>query len=155
MSFASTGSRLESAACRAEVVNSSGPSECTDIRALYRTGDLAKRHPTNILEFRGRAVHQVKVLVLWSEVLGSPVTGATADFFDLGGNSSHAAIIHVRLIEMTGRRIAITELFALPHARSIAEFLAPKSPIHAGPTAHDRARLAQAGRSRFRRPRNR
>jgi iturin family lipopeptide synthetase A len=123
---------LEHAHCRAEVVNSYGPTECTDIcafhrlhrdnlddfafvplgreipevevsirdpetlapipdgetgelciagagvgggylndplrtsqkfidGALYRTGDLAIRHPGGILEFRGRADHQVKV----------------------------------------------------------------------------------------------
>jgi len=314
---------LENANCKAEVVNSYGPTECTDICAfyrlhkgnlddfpfvplgseitnvqvsirdeslaplpdgeigelcisgagigggylndptrtaqvftnsIYRTGDLAKRHPSHILEFRGRADHQVKVngfrielgeieialnqhelvreavviasenrliahvqgsadlatlrkhlatrlpaymvpgefqfvenfpltpngkvdrlalvksashassspasgtsmeskiLALWSEILDRPVSDSTANFFDLGGNSIHVAIVHVRLMEMTGRQFPITELFALPSARSIADFLSPKGVNAATNSAQDRARLAQAGLSRFRKP---
>ncbi|MEO7101053.1 MAG: non-ribosomal peptide synthetase [Luteolibacter sp.] len=314
---------LEHPTCKAEVVNSYGPTECTDICAfhrlhkgnldeypfvplgmeipnvqvsirdeslvplpngeigelcisgagigggylndpsrtdevftgsIYRSGDLAKRHPSNILEFRGRADHQVKVygfrielgeieialsqheavreavvtasenrliahiqgtvevfalrehlasrlpaymvpgeflfvetfpltpngkidrlallklaapysspaisgtsmeskiLALWSEILDRPVSDASANFFDLGGNSIHVAIIHVRLMEMTGRQFPITELFALPSARSIAGFLSPKDANVATNSAQTRARLAQSGISRFRRP---
>ena len=314
---------LEHPSCKAEVVNSYGPTECTDICAfyrlhkgnldefpfvplgreipnvqvsirdeslavlpdgeigelcisgagigggylndpvrtaevftdsIYRTGDLAKRIPGNVLEFRGRADHQVKVngfrielgeieialnqhdsvreavviatdnrliahvqgevgipalrehlstrlpaymvpgefhfvenfmltpngkidrlalvksashgpslatsgtsmeskiLALWSEILDRSVSDATANFFDLGGNSIHVAIIHVRLMEMTGRQFPITELFALPSARSIADFLSPRGANAATSSAHDRARLAQAGLSRFRKP---
>jgi amino acid adenylation domain-containing protein len=236
------GGYLDDPARSAEVFTTSG----------YRTGDLAKRHPSGVLEFRGRADHQVKVngfrielgeieialnmhdlvqeaiviaqqnrliahiqgtveiadlrehlatrlpkyliprefkflknfpltpngkvdrlaltkvavssptesisgnsmesriLALWSEILDRPVTDATANFFDLGGNSIHIAIVHVRLMEMIGRSFPITELFALPSARSIAEFLSPKASIDAKTVAQDRARLAHAAFSRFR-----
>ncbi|MES2660594.1 MAG: non-ribosomal peptide synthetase [Verrucomicrobiota bacterium] len=96
-----------------------------------------------------------KILALWSEILDRPVEDATANFFDLGGNSIHLAIVHVRLMEMTGRKFPITELFALPSVRSIADFLSPKGVNAATATAQDRARQAQAGFSRFRRPTSR
>lgn len=96
-----------------------------------------------------------RILSLWSEILDRPVDDATANFFDLGGNSIHLAIVHVRLMEMTGRKFPITELFALPSARSIADFLSPKGVNAATLGAQDRARQAQAGFSRFRRPTSR
>ena len=96
-----------------------------------------------------------KILALWSEILDRPVNDATANFFDLGGNSIHLAIVHVRLMELTGHKFAITELFALPTARTIADFLSPKGVNTATSSAQDRARQAQAGFSRFRRPNSR
>lgn len=95
------------------------------------------------------------ILALWSEILNRPVVDATANFFDLGGNSIHLAIVHVRLMEMVGRKFPITELFALPSARAISEFLSPREPVTAKKGAHDRARLTQAGFTRFRKAHSR
>jgi amino acid adenylation domain-containing protein len=96
-----------------------------------------------------------RVLALWSEILGHPVTDATANFFDLGGNSIHLAVVHVRLRDLTGRDFPITDLFARPNARAIAAHLSPKQTASAVNSAQDRARLAKAGFSRFQRPANR
>ncbi len=90
-----------------------------------------------------------KILALWSEILGLPLSDPTANFFDLGGDSINLAVVHVRLIDMIGREFPITELFALPSARAIAGFL---SPAHAANATPDRARPARAGFSNFRRP---
>ena len=96
-----------------------------------------------------------RILALWSEILGHTVTDATANFFDIGGNSIHLAVVHVRLRELTGRDFPITDLFALPNARAIAAHLSPKQSASAANSAQDRARLAKAGFSRFQRPANR
>lgn len=93
-----------------------------------------------------------RILSLWSEILGHPVTDATANFFDLGGNSIHVAVVHVRLREMTGRDFPITDLFALPNARAIATHLSPQPLKPDSNSAQDRARLAKSGFARFQRP---
>ncbi len=113
---------------------------------------LAKGLVTGTVKIESGAGLEAKILALWSEILDRPVADATANFFDLGGNSIHLAVVHVRLIEMTGRKFAITELFGLPSARSIAEFLSPSGRNAANSSAQERARQAQAGFSRFRRP---
>ena len=92
-----------------------------------------------------------RILALWSEILGHAVTDPDANFFDLGGTSIHLAVVHVRLREMSGRDLAITDLFARPSARALAELLAPQAAA-ASSAAHDRARLQRAGFSNFRRP---
>jgi amino acid adenylation domain-containing protein len=93
-----------------------------------------------------------RILSLWSEILERTVDDPDANFFDLGGSSIHLAVLHVRLRDMSGRDFPITELFAAPTARAIADFLSPQAASTAVPTAYDRARLQQAGLARFRRP---
>lgn len=95
---------------------------------------------------------QARILSLWSEILERPVTDPDANFFDLGGTSIHLAVMHVRLREMTGRDLAITDLFARPSARSLADFLSPQATPSTS-TVQDRARLQRAGLANFRRPR--
>ncbi len=92
-----------------------------------------------------------RILALWSETLGHPVSDPDANFFDLGGTSIHLAVVHVRLREMTGRDLAITDLFARPSARALAELLAPQAAAATSAT-QNRARLQRAGFSNFRRP---
>ncbi|MEK7953721.1 non-ribosomal peptide synthetase [Luteolibacter sp. Y139] len=93
-----------------------------------------------------------RILTLWSEVLERPVSDPEANFFDLGGTSIHLAVVHVRLRELTGRDLAITDLFACPSAKTLAAFLSPQAPA-ATSAAQDRARMQRAGLANFRRPR--
>jgi hypothetical protein len=92
-----------------------------------------------------------RILALWSDILGQPVSDPEANFFDLGGTSIHLAVVHVRLREMSGKDLAITDLFARPSAKSLADFLSPQTAAVSS-AAQDRARLQQAGLARFRRP---
>lgn len=96
-----------------------------------------------------------RILALWSELLGRTVDDASANFFDLGGNSIQLAVMHVRLREMTGRDFPITELFARPNARAIAAMLEPTSTPGTATATQDRARLARNSFSRFQRPASR
>ncbi len=82
----------------------------------------------------------------------SCLTDANANFFDLGGNSIHVAVVHARLREMTDRDFPITDLFTLSSAAAIAKHLStPDQPSSHG-RAQQRANLARAGFARFQRP---
>jgi amino acid adenylation domain-containing protein len=93
-----------------------------------------------------------KILALWSDILGTTITDATANFFDIGGNSIHLAVVHVKLREITGKDFPITDLFAQPSARAIAAHLSPRKDETTATGIQDRARLAKAGFARFQRP---
>jgi hypothetical protein len=93
-----------------------------------------------------------RILSLWSEILERPLADPDANFFDIGGNSIHLAVVHVRLRAMTGRDFPITDLFAHPSAKSLATHLSPQDGATRGPSVQDRARLARAGFNRFQRP---
>lgn len=96
-----------------------------------------------------------RILALWSELLERTITDPNANFFDLGGNSIHLAVVHVRLREMTGREFPITDLFALPSASAISKHLACEADDSSHRAAQDRSRLAKAGFARFQRPQKR
>ncbi|MCW1926211.1 non-ribosomal peptide synthetase [Luteolibacter arcticus] len=122
------------------------PNGKVDRLALAETDRAHKSHAPHDQSLTGR------ILALWSEILERSVTDPEANFFDLGGTSIHLAIVHVRLREMTGRDLAITELFACPSAKSLAAFLSPQATVSTS-SAQDRARLQRAGIANFRRPR--
>jgi amino acid adenylation domain-containing protein len=122
------------------------PNGKVDRLALAETNRSHESHVSHDLSLTGR------ILALWSEILERPVTDPEANFFDLGGTSIHLAVVHVRLREMTGRDLAITDLFASPSAKTLAAFLSPQAAATAS-AAQDRARLQRAGLANFRRPR--
>lgn len=124
------------------------PNGKVDRKALVKT-----KSPIPAVETECSDVSmESKILALWSGILGQPVNDPSANFFDLGGNSIHLAVVHVRLMEMTGREFPITDLFARPSARAIAEHLAPRKEAQAPSGIRDRARLAKAGFASFQRP---
>lgn len=94
-----------------------------------------------------------RIMGVWSEVLGKPVTDPAANFFDLGASSIHLAVAHVRLLESFAKDFPITELFAHTTARALAQFLSPQPPDRGAATqAKERARLQQQALARLRRP---
>jgi amino acid adenylation domain-containing protein len=111
------------------------------------------RSHTTHTTYSPEATPTARILSLWSEILGHPVTDPDANFFDLGGTSIQLAIVHVRLRELSRRDLAITDLFARPSATALAELLAPPAAAATRSAARDRARLQRAGLSNFRRPR--
>lgn len=123
------------------------PNGKVDRKALAECGGVSTGHsqvPDNTLQSR--------ILALWSEILGNTVTDASANFFDLGGNSIHLAVVHVRLREIVGREIPITDLFAHTSAKALAAHLSPQQGTQGASAVQDRARLAKAGFARFQRP---
>jgi acyl carrier protein len=97
-----------------------------------------------------------RLLGLWSELLGEPVTDPAVNFFDLGATSIHLAVMHTRLRDEFRRDFPITELFAHPTTRALAAFLAPEQRVVAEPDpVADRGRLQQQAFARFRKPHSR
>ncbi|WP_169805603.1 non-ribosomal peptide synthetase [Novosphingobium rosa] len=89
---------------------------------------------------------QTRILAIWQQVLGTGQIGLDQAFFDLGGTSLQWMRVHAELEHLTGARIAITDLFARPTIRAIAEHLggAPAAPSQT---------LTDAARERARRQR--
>ncbi len=165
---------LEHPTCHAEVVNSHGSSNAGVVHRLHRGNlddDLSARFGRQIRKSvvrsmemampppdRGNATTpelsplESRVLALWSEVLDRPLSDPGANFLDLGGNSIHLAVIHVRLMEMTSRRLSLASLLALPTARAIAEFLVSGKLPDPSPVECEPVRKAHAGFTKVRRP---
>ncbi len=95
-----------------------------------------------------------QILRLWQELLGRP-TGLDDNFFDLGGNSIHVALLHTRLQELLGRQFPITDLFAHTTVRAIATHFSRSSASadenHALQERARRQRQALAARHNLRR----
>jgi acyl carrier protein len=60
---------------------------------------------------------------VWREVLRRNEIGLGDNFFDLGGDSLLLAAVHSRLQKALNREIAITDLFAWPTVRELAQHL--------------------------------
>lgn len=117
---------------------------------LYRTGDLARYLPDGLVELRGRADSQLKMLgmpangqqpvapavfvaprnelertlaQIWCEVLGVEQIGIHDNFFDLGGHSLRLLQMHLKIRETMQRELPLFELFQYPTVNALANHL--------------------------------
>ncbi len=63
------------------------------------------------------------LLAIWVEVLERRALSVTDNFFDLGGDSLHAAIICARVEQVFGKQTAAADLTAMPTVRKFANAL--------------------------------
>jgi FkbH-like protein len=73
-----------------------------------------------------------QIAAIWEEVFGLGGIGAMDGFAELGGTSLQLVQIHARIQERLGRRMPLTQLFALPTIRAQAGYFSPYS----APSAH-------------------
>lgn len=96
-----------------------------------------------------------RIAAIWQSVLGLDRVGRDDVFFDLGGRSLQLMQVHAALQQATGRQIRITEMFARPTIRALAELLggAPRSDgVRIDAEARERAMRQRAAAARRRRP---
>ncbi|RGC67748.1 Linear gramicidin synthase subunit B [Micromonospora sp. MW-13] len=74
-----------------------------------------------------------EVAAVWRDVLGVPVTGSAADFFDLGGDSLLAVRCAARLTAVTGVPVPPAALFDHPTVAALAAHLAARPPASRRP----------------------
>ncbi|MFD8783561.1 acyl carrier protein [Kitasatospora sp. NPDC059599] len=82
---------------------------------------------------------------IWSTVLGAEVQDVDVNFFDAGGHSLLVMVLQEHLEEITGREVAIEDLFEHPTVRAQAALLTDR-PATAAPAdtalgGRDRSRL--------------
>jgi amino acid adenylation domain-containing protein len=85
------------------------------------------------------------VAEIWSSILGAPID-ARANLFDLGATSLQMIAAHERIQVVTGRRFAVTELFAHPSVAEFEAFLAREQDPLSQAAASDYASRHRAAR---------
>jgi epothilone synthetase B len=89
---------------------------------------------------------------IWQEVLAGVKVGMNDSFFELGGHSVSMVRMHRKLQDLVGHEVSLTQLFAHPTPRALANFLsAPRAAADLGENL-ERAGLRRAARDRRRRP---
>jgi amino acid adenylation domain-containing protein len=82
---------------------------------------------------------------IWSSILGAPID-VRANLFDLGATSLQMISAHERIQVATGRRFAVTELFAHPSVAEFEAFLAREQNPFSQAAASDRVGRHRAAR---------
>lgn len=98
---------------------------------------------------------EARIAAIWQSVLGLDHVGRDDQFFDLGGRSLQLMQVHAALQQSTGKQIRITEMFARPTIRALAElFGSPGTVMEQGidAAARERAERQRAAAARRRRP---
>ena len=75
--------------------------------------------PARGFAVRGSELEQA-IAAIWREELKVKIVELDDNFFDIGGNSLHLAVIHTRLQAFMERDFQITELFAHSTVRALA-----------------------------------
>ena len=88
--------------------------------------------PTNDLE--------LKIALLWQELLGREQVGVDDNFFDIGGHSLLVVRLHRQLSQAIAAPIALTDLFRFPTIRSLVAHLAGGESTDAAQEGTDRAK---------------
>ncbi|GAA2612839.1 hypothetical protein GCM10010411_54520 [Actinomadura fulvescens] len=65
-----------------------------------------------------------RILRIWRKVLGTTHVGMDDNFFDLGGDSGALVLVHTELEAQFSFPVPVTDLFACPTVRSLADRLA-------------------------------
>ncbi|MCI2419787.1 SDR family NAD(P)-dependent oxidoreductase [Saccharopolyspora sp. K220] len=74
-----------------------------------------------------------EIAALWSELFGSPVTSAEADFFLLGGHSLLATRMLAAMRERFGVELRLRDLLAQPTVAALATYISTGEPVQRGP----------------------
>jgi amino acid adenylation domain-containing protein len=93
-----------------------------DLEALAA---LPREYPISAAQQRAAATTELErqLLALWSELLGVDQIGVDDAFFDLGGHSLLLERLATRIDALTGREVALADLYRLPTVRALARFL--------------------------------
>jgi myxalamid-type nonribosomal peptide synthetase MxaA len=92
-----------------------------DVAALPNM-DALLSGPADAADRAPRTAHEQLLARVWEEVLGRPIPGVTARFFELGGTSLGAVRVCIKLEEL-GHAISPARLFEHPTIESLAQTL--------------------------------
>ncbi|MEU4776727.1 amino acid adenylation domain-containing protein [Micromonospora sp. NPDC023633] len=87
------------------------------------------------------------LMSLWEDVLGAPVPGTDANFFESGGNSLGAMRLVAAVNAVLGVEVAVTQVFAAPTIREFCSSLAEDAPTWRKITAAAEQLLQEASAS--------
>ncbi len=107
------------------------PQCLDDLRAQALQHGGARTRETRALDDLTGAPLEARLQALWCEELGLDHVGLDDHFLEIGGNSLQAAVIVVRLEQMTGRHLPLATLLQAPTVRALAAVARAQEPAAA------------------------